>query len=186
MERIEVICGPMFSGKTDELIRRLKRLKYSQTEFILFKPRIDNRYSEVDVVTHDNHSLTAICVDTAEEILSVCDQSPDSKVIAIDESQFFLRKEPTGRNLVEVVQVLKLNGYRVILNGLDMDFMGKPFGLMPELLAIADDVTKLRSVCIVCGNDASMTYRVDPNEEQVQLGSQDKYQARCFHDWKKK
>lgn len=185
MERIEVICGPMFSGKTDELIRRIKRLKYSQTEFMLFKPKIDNRYSEIEVVTHDNVSLTSIAVENAEQILEICDQHPNIKVIAVDESQFFLRKEPEGRNLLEVCQILKMNGYRVILNGLDMDFMGKPFGLMPDLLAIADDVTKLRSVCLVCGGDATMTYRKEENTDQVQLGSNDKYQARCFTHWKK-
>ena len=186
MERIEVICGPMFSGKTDELLRRLKRLKYSNTAFMLFKPKVDNRYSEIEVVTHDNLSLTSIAVENAEQILEICDQNPNAKVIAIDESQFFLRKEDEGRHLVEVCQILKLHGYRVILNGLDMDFMGNPFGLMPELLAIADDVTKLRSVCLICGGDASMTYRKDENEEQVQLGSTDKYQARCYTHWKKK
>lgn len=185
MERIEVICGPMFSGKTDELLRRLNRLKYSKTEYALFKPSMDNRYSDMSVVTHDKVSLSSISVDYAEQILEVCDQNPSIKVIAIDESQFFLKKEPQGRNLVEVCQVLRSNGYRVILNGLDMDFMGKPFGLMPELLAIADDVTKLRSVCLVCGGDATMTYRVDENEDIVQLGSTDKYQARCFTHWKK-
>ena len=185
MDRIEVICGPMFSGKTDELIRRIKRLKYSQTEFMLFKPKLDNRYSEVEVVTHDNVSLTSIAVENAEQILEICDQNPTIKVIAVDESQFFLRKEPVGRNLLEVCQVLKMNGYRVILNGLDMDFMGKPFGLMPDLLAIADDVSKLRSVCLVCGGDATMTYRKEENTEQVQLGSNDKYQARCYTHWKK-
>ncbi len=185
MERIEVICGPMFSGKTEELIRRLKRLKYSRTNFLLIKPKIDNRYSEIEVVTHERVSLSAHSVDNAEQILEVCEQNPETKVVAIDESQFFLRKEQEGRNLVEVCQLLKENGYRVILNGLDMDFMGNPFGLMPELMAIADDITKLRSVCVVCGGDATMTYRQDPSEDQVQLGSTDKYQARCFPHWKK-
>lgn len=182
--RIEVICGPMFSGKTDELLRRLNRLKYSRTEFLLFKPKLDNRYSELSVVTHDNKSVNSISVDTAEQILEICDQNPDISVVAVDESQFFYRKEPNGRNLVDVCQVLKQNGYRVILNGLDMDFMGKPFGLMPELLAIADDVTKLKSVCLVCGADANMTYRVnEQNDQVVELGSLDKYQARCYTHW---
>lgn len=185
-QKIEVICGPMFSGKTEELMRRIKRLRYSHTDFLLFKPKTDTRYSEDSVVTHDQVSVSSIPVESAEHILEICDQHPHIKVIAVDESQFFLRKEPVGRNLVEVSHILKLNGYRVILNGLDMDFMGKPFGLMPELLAMADEVSKLRSVCLVCGADASMTYRKDDNEEQVHLGSTDKYQARCFECWKKK
>jgi thymidine kinase len=185
-ERIEVICGPMFSGKTDELLRRLNRLKYSRTDFMLFKPKVDNRYSDISVVTHDNVSLDSISVEYAEQILEICDKQKDIKVVAIDEAQFFLKKEPQGINLVEVCQVLKENGYRVILNGLDMDFMGKPFGLMPELLAISDEVTKLKSVCLICGADATMTYRVDEkNGDLVQLGSTDKYQARCFNHWKK-
>ena len=185
MQRIEVICGPMFSGKTEELLRRLKRLKYSKANYMLFKPSLDNRYSEDEVLTHDKTGLKSIPVNCAEEILDICEQNPDIKIIAVDESQFFLRKEEHGRNLVEVVQELKDRGYRILLNGLDMDFLGKPFGLMPELLAIADDVVKLRSVCLVCGEDATMSYRVDPTKEVVQLGSTEKYQARCFKHWHK-
>jgi thymidine kinase len=183
--RIEVICGPMFSGKTDELLRRLNRLKYSRHEFLLFKPKLDNRYSEISVVTHDNKATDSVSVENAEQILEICDQNPNIKVVAVDESQFFLRKEPVGRNLVEVCQLLRASGYRVILNGLDMDFMGNPFGLMPELMAISDEVRKLTSVCLICGADATMTHRVDENQEVVELGSTDKYQARCFTHWHK-
>lgn len=184
--KIEVICGPMFSGKTEELMRRIKRLKYSHTDFLLFKPKLDNRYSEDKVVTHDQVAVSSIPVENAEQIIEVLNNHPDVKVIAVDESQFFLRKEPEGRNLVEVCRLLKMNGYRIILNGLDMDFLGNPFGLMPELMAIADSITKLTSVCLICGGDATMSYRKDDNEEQVGLGSTDKYQARCFVHWKKK
>lgn len=186
MARIEVICGPMFSGKTEELLRRLKRLKYSGTEFLLFKPKIDNRYSEDEVQTHEKSSMKSIPVDIAEEILTICERHPDLKVVAIDETQFFLRSESSGRNLIEVVMELKKMGKRIILNGLDMDFLGYPFGLMPDLLAIADTVSKLKAVCMECGEDANMSYRVDPSKDVVKLGSSDQYQALCFDHWHEK
>jgi thymidine kinase len=135
-------------------------------------------------VTHDNNFLQAIIVDSAHEILKTCDNNPTIKVIAIDEAQFFLKEEDIGANLVEACQILKKHGYRIILTGLDMDALGQPFGLMPQLLAIADDILKLRSVCVVCGADASMTFRFADIESQVELGSTDKYQARCFSCWK--
>ncbi len=184
--RLEVICGPMFSGKTEELIRRVKRLKYSNTDYIVFKPKIDTRYSEFSVVTHDRVSLTSFTVDSAQQILEACDNNPQVRVIAIDEAQFFLKEESTGPNLLAVCQHLKAKGYRVIVNGLDMDYLGRPFGLMPELMAIADEVSKLKSVCAVCGSEASMTYHMNKTDEsQVELGSEDKYQARCFEHWVK-
>lgn len=181
--KIEVICGPMFSGKTDELLRRLRRLKYSKTDYLLFKPKVDNRYSEYSVVTHDSSSLQAFSVEEAQEILKICDENNQVKVIAIDESQFFFKDEGDKPNLVQVCQILKKHGYRVILTGLDMDFLGQPFGLIPELLAIADEITKLKSVCLICGADANMSFRLNEKSSQVQLGSTDIYQARCYEHW---
>lgn len=182
--RIEVICGPMFSGKTEELIRRLKRLKYSRTEFLLFKPKVDTRYDEYNIVTHDNQSLISMPVQDAAEILEIWNANKDIRVIAIDEAQFFLIKEAEGKpNLVRVVQEMKKHGCRLILNGLDMDFLGNPFGLMPELMAISDNITKLTSVCVICGKEAHMTYKMKPSLDQVELGSTDKYQSRCFEHW---
>ena len=182
--RLEVICGPMFSGKTEELIRRVKRLKYSNTDHLVFKPKIDTRYSDFSIVTHDRVSLTSYTVDSAEEILELCVKNSQVKVIAIDEAQFFLREDPAGRNLLQICQLLVSQGYRVIVNGLDMDYMGRPFGLMPDLLAIAHSVTKLKSVCAVCGGEADMTYHMNKQDEsQVELGSTDKYQARCYEHW---
>jgi thymidine kinase len=182
--KIEIICGPMFSGKTEELIRRLKRLKYSKQDFLLFKPKMDNRYSEDMVITHDKVEISAIPIEKAADILSICDEHPNVKVVAIDEAQFFYN-EPSY-NLVKVVQMLKLNDYRVIINGLDMDFQGNPFGLMPQLMAIADDIKKLKSVCVICGNDANMSSRLVSADHLsiVELGSQDKYQPRCYKHWK--
>ena len=185
--RLEVICGPMFSGKTEELIRRVKRLKYSNTDYIVFKPKIDNRYSDFSVVTHDRVSLTSFTVENASQILEACENNPQVRVIAVDEAQFFLKEEKEGINLVDVCQTLKSRGYRVIVNGLDMDYLGRPFGLMPELMAMADEVSKLKSICSVCGQDASITYHTNKTDEnQVELGSDDKYQARCFEHWVKK
>lgn len=182
--RIEIICGPMFSGKTEELIRRLKRLKYANQTYLLFKPSTDVRYSETEVLTHDMVGLKSVPVDSAGEILEIIDLNKDKKidVIAIDEGQFFSIKD--NPSLVQVVTLLKENGYRVIVNGLDMDFMGKPFVNMPELLAIADSISKLTSVCCICGNEGTMTYRTNSSSEQLELGSFDKYQARCFKHWK--
>lgn len=182
--RLEVICGPMFSGKTEELIRRVKRLKYSNTDHLVFKPKIDTRYSDFSIVTHDRVSLTSHTVDSAEEILEMCENNSQVKVIAIDEAQFFLREDPAGRNLLQVCQELLSRGYRIIINGLDMDYMGRPFGLMPDLMAIANSVSKLKSVCSVCGGDADMTYHTNKTDDSVvELGSNDKYQARCLEHW---
>lgn len=182
--RIEIICGPMFSGKTEELIRRLKRLKYANQNFLLFKSSTDVRYSETEVLTHEKVGLASIPVESAGEILEIIDLNNDKKidVIAIDEGQFFNPSD--SPSLLKVVTHLRENGFRVIVNGLDMDFMGKPFLTMPELMAVADNIHKLTSVCCVCGNEGTMTYRTATTGELLELGSFDKYQARCFKHWK--
>jgi thymidine kinase len=181
MPKIEVISGPMFCGKSSDLIRRVNRLKYARADFIVFKPKIDIRYAESEVVTHEKVSVSSVAVSSAAEILEYCAQHPVTNIIAIDEAQFFPRTE--SPNIVDVCVSLKIKGYRIIITGLDMDSNGKPFGLMPELFSIADDVLKLKSVCSICGRDASMTYKLEQNDSVVELGSSDKYQPRCFSHW---
>lgn len=185
IHKIEVICGPMFSGKTEELIRRIKRLKYTGDDFIIFKPKKDDRYGEFKVSTHYQNSIKATPVDTAQEIFEHCMNNPHIKTIAIDEAQFFDKNvHHEEDNLVDVCQKLKAKGYRIIVTGLTMDFTGKPFGLIPPLLAIADEIRKLTSVCAVCKQDvATMSYKMTENEDQFELGSSDKYQARCYEHW---
>ncbi len=167
---IEVICGSMFSGKTEELIRRLIRAKIANQNTLIFKPSIDIRYNQTDIVSHDQKSLPSLPVNQARQIL---DQSQDAQVVGIDEAQFFDSK------LVDICEQLALQGKRVIVAGLDMDFKKQPFGPMPQLLAIADYITKLHAVCVICGGVAGYSYRQDPNKEQVLVGEKDKYQARC-------
>jgi thymidine kinase len=169
---IEVICGSMFSGKTEELIRRLKRAKIADQSIEIFKPAKDTRYSDKDVVSHDAHTIASKPVMTSEEILDV---SPDVLVIGIDEAQFFDEKLPL------VCEELAIRGHRVIVAGLDMDFRGRPFGPMPDLLAIAEYVTKLHAICHHCGNLATHTYRLTEDSETVVLGEKNIYEARCRH-----
>jgi thymidine kinase len=169
---IEVICGSMFSGKTEELIRRLKRAKIADQSLEIFKPAKDTRYSANDVVSHDAHVLSSRPVHSSEEILSV---DPAVQVIGIDEAQFFDEKLPS------VCEELAERGHRVIVAGLDMDFRGRPFGPMPDLLAVAEYVTKLHAICHHCGNLATHTYRLSDDPETVVLGERNIYEARCRH-----
>ena len=169
---IEVICGSMFSGKTEELIRRLKRAKIAEQSVEIFKPTTDTRYSSDEVVSHDARAIASRPVLTSEEILLV---GADVLVIGIDEAQFF------DNQLAAVCDELATRGHRVIAAGLDMDFRGRPFGPMPDLLAIAEYVTKLHAICHHCGNLATHTYRLTTDAETVVLGERDMYEARCRH-----
>jgi thymidine kinase len=170
--RIEVVCGPMFSGKTEELIRRVKRAQIARQKVQIFKPATDNRYHETEVVSHSSLSIEATAVNSSVEILQkVFDLT---RVVAIDEVQFF------DENIIVVVEKLARRGIRVIMAGLDQDFMGKPFGPMPSLLAIADSVNKIHAICTVCGGSATKTFRKNPKESaQVLVGEADLYEARC-------
>ena len=173
---IEVICGSMFSGKTEELIRRIKRAKYAKLNIKIFKPKIDTRYNKDNVVSHDNNFIEAIVVENSNEILSLIE---GARVVAIDEAQFF------DDNLFIICNQIADNGIRVIVAGLDMDFLGKPFGVMPQLLAIAEHVTKVHAICIDCGEIANYSFRLTKNKEQIQLGQKDEYKPlcrKCFSD----
>lgn len=167
---IEVICGSMFSGKTEELIRRLKRSRIANMKVEIFKPSIDKRYREQEIVSHDDNSILSTPVERSEDILLL---STDVDVVGIDEAQFF------DTDILMVCNQLVLRGIRVIVAGLDMDYQGKPFGPMPDLLAIADYITKLHAICVKCGNIASFSYRKTAHEEQVMLGERDMYEPRC-------
>lgn len=167
---IEVICGSMFSGKTEELIRRLKRARIANQKVEIFKPRIDTRYGSEQVVSHDENSLLAAPIADAKAILAV-DDSID--VVGVDEAQFF------DDDLVTHVQVLAERGKRVIIAGLDMDFRGEPFGPMPKLLAVAEYITKVHAICSHCGNLATHSYRLAGTQATVVLGEKDLYEARC-------
>ena len=167
---VEVICGSMFSGKTEELIRRLKRAQFANQKIAIFKPTIDNRYSDVDVVSHDLHSITSTPVDAPVKMLAVPD---DVQVVGIDEAQFF------DESIVEVVQTLANRGVRVIIAGLDTDFLGKPFGPMPALMAIAEDVQKVHAICVRCGSLANHSHRLSASTNLVELGEKDVYEPLC-------
>jgi thymidine kinase len=168
--RIEVICGSMFSGKTEELIRRLKRAKFAKQRVEIFKPAIDTRYSEVDVVSHEGHSIASTPIDSSASILLF---SSEIDVVGIDEAQFF------DAGLVDVCNELANNGVRVIVAGLDMDFRGVPFGPMPALCAIADEVSKVHAICVKCGQLASYSHRMVKNDKQVMLGEMTEYEPLC-------
>lgn len=167
---IEVVCGSMFSGKTEELIRRIKRAKIANQKIEIFKPKIDTRYSDQKVVSHDDNSILSTPVDSSSKLLQL---SEGVSVVGIDEAQFF------DEHLPEVCQQLALRGIRVIVAGLDMDFRGKPFGPMPGLLAVAEYITKVHAICSHCGNLATHSYRKAANENTVLLGEKDAYEARC-------
>jgi thymidine kinase len=169
---IEIVAGPMFSGKTEELIRRVKRAQIAKQKVQIFKPAIDNRYHETEVVSHSAHSIEAVPVNTSVELLQKVFDS--TRVVAIDEVQFF------DDNIIKVVEKLARRGIRVILAGLDQDYMGRPFGPMANLLAISDDVLKIHAICTECGAAASKTYRKNPKVDgQVLVGEADLYEARC-------
>lgn len=166
---IEVVCGCMFSGKTEELIRRLRRASIARQKVEIFKPAIDVRYDEEDVVSHNKTAIRSTPVQFASDIILLCG---DSDVVGIDEAQFF------DDQIVDVCRKLANNGKRVIVAGLDMDSNGNPFGPMPNLLAIAEFVTKLHAICTISGSLASFSYRLTDSEKTVELGEQDIYQAR--------
>ncbi|TAE03634.1 MAG: thymidine kinase [Bacteroidetes bacterium] len=167
---IEVICGSMFSGKTEELIRRINRAVIAKQKISIFKPTLDRRYDEVKVVSHNKNSLVSIPVENSKEIL---EKVGDSVVVGIDEAQFF------DEDLPEVITILANRGIRVILSGLDMDFEGKPFGMMPQLMCIAEFVTKVHAICVCCNGVAQHSFRLNFSEEQVLLGEKDEYEPRC-------
>lgn len=176
---IEVITGGMFAGKTEELIRRIKRIQYAKKNLLVFKASVDDRYSVADVVSHNGHSVKSIPVSNAKDILSYI--TKDNEVVAIDEVQFF------DNDIVELVDALADNGIRVIVAGLDRDFRGEPFGMMPELLTKAEFVTKLTAICNVCGAPATRTQRLVNGEAAsyydpiVLVGAQEAYEPRCRH-----
>ena len=167
---IEVICGSMFSGKTEELIRRLKRAQFANQKIEIFKPVIDKRYSDEDVVSHDLHSIKSKPISSPAEMLNT---APDTQVVGIDEAQFF------DESLVDVAQTLANRGIRVIVAGLDTDFLGKPFGPIPALLAIAEDVQKVHAICVRCGSLANHSHRLSKSHELVVLGEKDVYEPLC-------
>ena len=173
---IEVICGSMFSGKTEELIRRLRRAKFAHLKVEIFKPMIDVRYSEEEVVSHNATSILSTPVESSSSILLL---SHDVDVVGIDEAQFF------DDGIVEVCQKLANSGVRVIVAGLDMDYLGNPFGPMPTLMAIAEHVDKVHAICVKCGDPAQHSHRLSQSDKLVELGETDKYEPLCRHCFNK-
>jgi len=163
---IEVICGSMFSGKTEELIRRLKRAEFAKMKVEIFKPKVDTRYAESDVVSHNQISIRSTAIEHSSQLLLL---TSDVEVVGIDEAQFF------DEGLPEVCNELANQGIRVICAGLDMDFMGRPFGPMPNLLAVAEFVTKVHAICVETGNLANYSFRYGPGDSVVQLGEKESY-----------
>jgi thymidine kinase len=174
---IEVICGSMFSGKTEELIRRLKRARIANLKVEIFKPAMDTRYNEQKIVSHDENAILSTPIENSQTILLLANEVD---VVGIDEAQFF------DDQLPDVCDQLALKGIRVIIAGLDMDYTGKPFGQIPFLLSKADYITKLHAICMRCGNIASYSYRKSANEHQILLGEKDHYEPRCRHCYYKK
>ncbi|WP_288330170.1 thymidine kinase [Segatella buccae] len=168
--RIEVVCGSMFSGKTEELIRRMKRAKFARQKVEIFKPSIDTRYSDEDIVSHDRTSIRSTPIDSSGSLLLL---ASDIDVVGIDEAQFF------DDGLVSVCNQLANRGVRVIIAGLDMDFQGLPFGPIPALCAIADDVTKVHAICVKCGALAYVSHRLVHNDRRVLLGEKMEYEPLC-------
>lgn len=174
--RIEVVCGSMFSGKTEELIRRMKRAKFAKQKVEIFKPSIDTRYSDEDVVSHDQNSNHSTPIESSGSLLLL---ASDIDVVGIDEAQFF------DNGLVEVCNELANRGVRVIVAGLDMDFKGIPFGPIPALCAIADEVTKVHAICVRCGALAYVSHRLISNDRRVLLGEKDEYEPLCRECYQK-
>lgn len=173
---IEVVCGSMFSGKTEELIRRMKRAQFAKLRVEIFKPAIDVRYSEEEVVSHDHRAIQSTPVESSGSILLLAN---DVDVVGIDEAQFF------DMGIVEVCTELANRGIRVIVAGLDMDYKGVPFGPMPALLAIAEDVYKTHAICVHCGDLAYVSHRLVESNKQVLLGETEKYEPLCRHCYEK-
>ena len=178
---IEVICGPMFAGKTEELIRRTRRMEYAKKKYLIFKANIDNRYSTGEVVSHNKSKIKAISIDInkPEDIEKYV--TDDISALVIDEVQFF------DKSIIKLLTKYANQGLRIICAGLDLDFKGEPFGIMPELLALAEHVTKLTAICCVCGREATMTQRlvngvpVSRKDPVVLVGASESYEARCRH-----
>ena len=168
---IEVICGSMFSGKTEELIRRLKRAQIARLKVEIFKPKTDIRYDETAVVSHDRNTIPSMPVEHSSVLLLMVTDNTD--VVGIDEAQFF------DDELPNVCNTLANRGIRVIVAGLDMDFKGEPFGPMPAIMAVAESVTKVYAVCVKCGNPALYSYRLVPNDAKIMLGEKESYEPRC-------
>lgn len=167
---IEVICGSMFSGKTEELIRRLRRAEFANQKVAIFKPLLDNRYSDVEVVSHNATSIKSQPIKSPAEMLEL---EQGVRVVGVDEAQFF------DSSIVQVVQFLADHGVRVIIAGLDTDYLGKPFGPMPQLMAIAEDVQKVHAICVRCGNLANHSHRLSKSKDLVVLGEKDIYEPLC-------
>lgn len=174
--RIEVVCGSMFSGKTEELIRRMRRAKFARQQVEIFKPAIDTRYSDEDVVSHDRHKIQSTPINSSAQILLL---SSGIDVVGIDEAQFF------DDGLVDVCNQLANRGVRVIVAGLDMDFRGVPFGPIPALCAIADDVTKVHAICVRCGALAYVSHRTVAGDSRVLLGEMQEYEPLCRECYQK-
>lgn len=176
---LEVVCGSMFSGKSEELIRRVRRASYGLQKVQVFKPKLDNRYSETEVVSHNGAKVYALPIQNSRAIYDVLEK--DTQVVAIDEVQFF------DREIVSVVQDLADNGIRVIVAGLDQDFRGEPFGCVPTLMALAESVTKLQAICLSCGSPASRTQRLidgkpaSYDDPIILVGASESYEPRCRH-----
>ena len=168
---IEVVCGSMFSGTTEELIRRLRRAQFANQQIAIFKPVIDKRYSDVEVVSHDFHKITSTPISAPKEIIE--EIGPEVQVVGIDEAQFF------DDTLVEVCQTLANRGVRVIVAGLDTDYLGQPFGPMPRLMAVAEDVQKVHAICVRCGALANHSHRLSKSQDLVLLGEKDVYEPLC-------
>ena len=174
---IEIICGPMFAGKTEELLRRVKRLEYAKKNIVVFKPLMDNRYANDEVVSHNNNRTKSVNVSYARQMLDYVDKETD--VVAIDEIQFL------DEEAAEIVEFFASKGIRVIASGLDKDFRGEPFSFMPKLLSIAEYVTKLTAICVKCGSPATRTQRIVDgkparyNDPIVLIGAEESYEARC-------
>lgn len=185
--RIEVVCGSMFSGKTEELIRRMKRATFARQRVVIFKPQIDTRYSDENVVSHDRNAIVSTPIAKATDILTCLDHTTDANgaehyaidVVGIDEAQFF------DMSLVDVCNQLANSGVRVIIAGLDMDFKCTPFGPIPALCAIADDVTKVHAICVKCGALAYVSHRLVHNDNQVLIGEQAEYEPLCRECYRK-
>lgn len=173
---IEVVCGSMFSGKTEELIRRMKRAQFAKQKVEIFKPALDVRYSDVDVVSHDRNAIPSTPVDSSGNILLL---ASDVDVVGIDEAQFF------DMGIVDVCTELANHGVRVIIAGLDMDYQGQPFGPMPALMAIAEDVYKVHAICVHCGDLAYVSHRLVDSDKRVLLGETEKYEPICRHCYEK-
>lgn len=177
--RIEVICGPMFAGKTEELIRRVKRMEYAKKKYLVFKPTIDNRYSTCEVVSHNKKRTNAINIDINNPNMVSKYITEDISALVFDEVQFF------NESLLKIVKDYASKGLRIICAGLDKDFLGNPFGIMPNLLALADEVTKLTAICMVCGEEATETQRIIDghpaydDDDVVLIGATESYEARC-------